>query len=196
MKALALIDLQNDFIDGSLGVGTEAFYKAWKNTMELVKREKFDVILATMDYHPENHCSFAELGGKWPKHCVQKTGGVRLNWKVLEFLDSLSATELVRGEDYPLMYLKGKDPKKEEYGVNLMDADRYVSYLAKGNVSAIKELHIVGLCTDFCVKNCAIETARMNRDLPIFIHTDCSVAIDPKKKLDLYEYENVKIISN
>lgn len=193
MKALALIDLQNDFIDGSLAVGNEKFYKAWENTKQLIENEKFDIVLATMDYHPANHCSFKEHGGPWPSHCVQGTGGVRLNWKVLEYLDSLSSTPLIRGEDYPLMLLKGKDKGVEEYGVNLMDADRYVSYLARTSISNITELHIVGLCTDFCVKNCALETARNNRNLPIYIHADCSVAIDDSKELDLYEYSNIKV---
>lgn len=193
MKALALIDLQNDFIDGSLGVGSEKFYKAWDNIMELVKKEKFDCILTTMDFHPKNHCSFKEQGGIWPNHCVQGTGGVRLNWKVLEFLDTLSSTPLLKGEDYPLTLLKGKDAGEEEYGVNLMEADRYVSYLARTSINHITEMHIAGLCTDFCVKNCAIETARMNRKLPIYVHTSCSVAIDESKKLDLYEYENITI---
>lgn len=194
MKALALIDLQNDFIDGTLGVGNDKFYKAWENTLELIKKEKFDVILATMDFHPKNHCSFKAQGGIWEPHCVQGTGGVRLNWKVLEYLDTLSTTPLSKGEDYPLTLLKGKNANEEEYGVNLMEADRYVSYLARTSINYITELHIVGLCTDFCVKNCAIETARMNRKLPIYLHTSCSVAINPDKELDLYEYENIKIV--
>jgi len=194
VKAIALIDLQNDFIDGALGVGNSAFYNAWENTMKLIKKEKFDVILTTMDFHPKNHCSFKENGGIWDAHCVQGTGGVRLNWKVLEFLDTLSTTPLLKGEDYPLTLLKGKNQNEEEYGVNLMDADRYVSYLARTSVNYITELHIVGLCTDFCVKNCAIETARMNRKLPIFVHKSCSVAINPDKELDLYEYENIKVV--
>ena len=196
MKAIALIDMQNDFIDGSMGVGNDDFYKAWDNTKKFLNDEKFDIILATMDYHPADHCSFKDNGkdGKWPAHCVQGTGGVRLNWKVLEYLDSLSSTPLVKGEDYPLMLLKGKNKDMEEYGVNLMDADRYVSYLARTSITKIDELHIVGLCTDFCVKNCALETARNNRNLPIYIHTGCSVAIDPSKDLDLYEYENIHIV--
>ena len=38
MKAIALIDLQNDFIDGSLAVGSDKFYKAWENTLNLIKK--------------------------------------------------------------------------------------------------------------------------------------------------------------
>lgn len=196
MKAICFIDLQNDFIDGSMGVGAERFAEAWANTLKLVEKEKFDTFLATMDFHPENHCSFKEQGGEWPKHCVQGKGGVRLNWRVLEFLDQFNLTHLERGEEYPLMLLKGKDARNDEYSVNLLDGERYVSYLARPSIRDITELHLVGLCTDYAVKNCAVETARMNRNLPIYIHTDCCVAQDPNKKLDLYEYPNIHIVDN
>lgn len=195
MKAICFIDLQNDFIDGALGVGSDKFKVAWENTLKLMENEKFDSFLATMDYHPKEHCSFVENGGEWPAHCVQGTGGVRLNWRVLEFLDQFNITHLEKGEDYPLMLLKGKDAANDEYSVNLLDADRYVSYLARTSLRDITELHIVGLCTDYAVKNCAVETARMNRNLPIYIHTDCCVAQNPNKNLDLYEYSNIKIIN-
>ena len=194
MKAICFIDLQNDFIDGSMGVGSEKFAKAWDNTLKLIEHEKFEVFLATMDFHPKNHCSFKENGGEWPTHCVQGTGGVRLNWRVLEFLDQFNITHLERGEEYPLMLLKGQKANTDEYSVDLLDFDRYVSYLARTSMRDITELHIVGLCTDYAVKNCAVETARMHRDLPIYIHTDCCVAVDPGKKLDLYEYQNIHVV--
>jgi len=193
MKALCLIDLQNDFIDGSLGIGSDNFNRAWNNLLLLMKSEKFDLILVTMDYHPKDHCSFKMNGGEWPSHCVQGSGGVRLNWKVLEYLNSLSNIKVDKGEEYPLTYLKGQDKNIDEYGVNLMDADRYSSYLAGTQINKITELHIAGLCTDYCVKNCALETARCNRNLPIIIHTKCSVAINPNVELDLYEYKNIKV---
>lgn len=193
MKALCLIDLQNDFIDGSMGVGSNKFNKAWDNVMRLVKVQKFDIVAVTMDYHPKDHCSFRENGGEWPAHCVQGSGGVRLNWKVLEFLNSLSNLKVDKGEEYPLSFLKGQDKNLEEYGVNLMEADRYSSYLARSSINRVTELHIAGLCTDYCVKNCALETARCNRELPIVIHTKCSVAINPQNELTVYEYKNIKV---
>lgn len=194
MKAICFVDMQNDFVEGSMGVGSDKFARAWKQTENLMKNEKFDVFLATMDYHPKNHCSFKENGGEWPAHCVQGTGGVRLNWRVLEFLDQFNLTHLERGEEYPLMLLKGQKSDTDEYSVNLLDPERYVSYLARTQMKDITELHIVGLCTDYAVKNCAVETARMNRDLPIYIHTDCCVAVNPNKQLDLYEYGNIKVV--
>ncbi len=194
MKAIALIDLQNDFIDGSLAVGSERFYKAWDNTMKLVARENFDVVLATMDYHPKNHCSFKAQGGVWPDHCVRGSEGGRLNWKVMEFLDGVAKTKLERGEDYPLTLLKGKDAVEEEYGVNLLDTERYTFDEAKDTVRKITEIHIAGLCTDFCVKNCAIETAKSNKEIPVYVHNICSVAINPDEKIDFSDYPNIHFV--
>jgi len=194
MKAIALIDLQNDFIDGSLAVGSEKFYEAWENTKKLVSSEKFDTVLATMDYHPVNHTSFKKVGGIWPDHCVAGSEGGRLNWKVLEFLDGISGKKLGRGEEYPFTLLKGKDSAVEEYGVNLLDASRYESEEAKSSVGKITEIHIAGLCTDFCVKNCAIETAKANKEIPIYVHKMCSVAINPDEKIDFSDYPNIHLV--
>ena len=194
MKALALIDLQNDFIDGSLAVGSEKFYASWENTKKLAANEKFDFVLATMDYHPQKHCSFKENGGIWPDHCVASTSGCALNKDVLAFLNSTSEKKIEKGEDYPYVLLKGKNLNEEEYGVNLLDASRYGTEEAKEAAAKIDEIHVVGLCTDYCVKNCAIETAKKNADVKIFVHTSCSVAINPDEKIDFSEFPNIQIV--
>lgn len=194
MKALALIDLQNDFIDGSLAVGSEKFYASWENTKKLAANEKFDFVLATMDYHPQKHCSFKESGGIWQDHCVASTSGCALNKDVLAFLNSTSEKKIEKGEDYPYVLLKGKNLNEEEYGVNLLDASRYGTEEAKEAAAKIDEIHVVGLCTDYCVKNCAIETAKKNADVKIFVHTSCSVAINPDEKIDFSEFPNIQIV--
>lgn len=194
MKALALIDLQKDFIDGSLGVGSEKFNAAWENAKKLAATEKFGLILATMDYHPEKHCSFKENGGIWPVHCVENTDGCALNPGVVAFLNSTSNEKFEKGEDYPFVLLKGRDEGEEEYGVNLMDSSRYGTKIAKDEVKKIDEVHVVGLCTDYCVKNCAIETAKANPNVKIYIHTSCSVAINPDEKLNLEEFPNIHVV--
>ena len=66
-NVLIIVDPQNDFITGSLAVeGAEA---KMKNLTEYLKEkgDKYDFIAFTADSHPENHCSFKENGGIWPK---------------------------------------------------------------------------------------------------------------------------------
>src|SRR4051794_23929635 len=101
MKALLLIDIQNDFIPGgSLAVpGGDQVIDICNSV-----QTKFDVVVATQDWHPPNHKSFAsnhagkqtfeviDLNGLeqvlWPNHCVQGTEGAefskRLNTQKVE----------------------------------------------------------------------------------------------------------------
>src|SRR5690554_5502808 len=101
MKALILIDIQNDFLPGgSLEVkGSDAIFPIVNQI-----QSKFELIIATQDWHPANHKSFASnhegfkvfdqttLGGLkqtlWPDHCIQGTKGAefseRLNQNKIE----------------------------------------------------------------------------------------------------------------
>ena len=67
MNALIIVDLQNDFLpDGALPVphGDEVIPLA--NELQ----SHFELVVATQDWHPANHCSFKAQGGPWPPHCV------------------------------------------------------------------------------------------------------------------------------
>ena len=70
-KILAFVDVQNDFIDGSLGVTYEKWADAYKNIEKLMNSQNFDAYIFTRDNHPASHCSFKEFGGIWPAHCVK-----------------------------------------------------------------------------------------------------------------------------
>src|SRR4028118_1882892 len=91
-SALILVDLQNDFcLGGSLSVKDGDAVVPVAN--ELQKR--FALVVATKDWHPVGHSSFASL---WPPHCVQETPGA-------EFVEGLDTSRLAR------VFLKGTDPE-------------------------------------------------------------------------------------
>ena len=77
---LLIVDPQNDFITGTLAVEG-----AKEKMMKLAESDlsKYDYVCVTLDTHPENHCSFKENGGIWPKHCVFATNG----WNIPEYLN-------------------------------------------------------------------------------------------------------------
>jgi len=94
MKALIIVDVQNDFCEGgSLAVANSNTIFPFIN--ELVKYEDFSKIYVTKDWHPANHTSFAANHGKnpfelivdengenemlWPAHCVQYGKGAELS---------------------------------------------------------------------------------------------------------------------
>src|ERR1035437_3308172 len=70
ITALIAVDVQRDFIDPQ---GALAVLHGDEVVAPLVKlADEVGVVVATRDYHPENHCSFVEQGGTWPKHCVAR----------------------------------------------------------------------------------------------------------------------------
>ena len=115
MKALVIVDVQNDFCPG----GSLAVPEGDKIVPVINKlRSKFDIVIATKDWHPKNHASFAsnnpgkkpgdiiDLYGKpqilWPDHCVQETIGS-------DFKKGLD----IRSND--IIIFKGTDPKIDSY---------------------------------------------------------------------------------
>lgn len=158
MKALILVDIQNDFVKGgSLAVpaGEEVV-----NVANVIKAEiDFDIVVATQDWHPANHGSFAstnnkpvfsmgELGGlpqvMWPDHCVQGTKGA-------DFVDGLDLHGVT-------IFRKGTDPQIDSYS-GFFDNGKKKStglsvYLRN---LGITELFIMGLATDYCVKATALD---------------------------------------
>ena len=131
-KILLVVDLQKDFIDGSLAVKDAA------NVIPAINevKNKFDWVYFTLDWHPTNHCSFKEQGGPWPVHCVHYTAGTALPESVLEGLKE-SRMRFIR---------KGCKPGKEEYGafegVKASDQD----YFREGDV-----VTVCGIASEYCV---------------------------------------------
>lgn len=160
MKVLALIDPQNDFVDGSLGVGKEKWAPAYDYILDLINKKDYDRVIMTKDWHPINHCSFAPQGGPWPEHCVENTPGAQ----------AYDELEIVADK----IILKGKDPDKEEYGVDLLAGEPEVEV----------ELDVVGLCYDYCVANCAKLTSEAHPKAKVRVLAKGCVAIDPAAKPD------------
>lgn len=77
-EALVIVDFQNDFTPGgALAVphGDEIAGRI----EELLDSGRFDLVVATRDWHPPDHGSFEAQGGPWPPHCVAGTPGAELH---------------------------------------------------------------------------------------------------------------------
>ena len=71
-KLLLLVDVQYDFINGSLAVeGAPEVMDALANYIGAQPKGLFDTIVMTADFHPYEHSSFKDNGGLWPVHCVK-----------------------------------------------------------------------------------------------------------------------------
>ncbi|HET7898646.1 MAG TPA: bifunctional nicotinamidase/pyrazinamidase [Flavisolibacter sp.] len=152
MKALLLIDIQNDFLPGgSLAVPGGDEIIPVVNAIS----DKFDLVVATQDWHPQHHKSFASnhpdknvfetiaLNGLpqvlWPDHCVQGSSGAELSVAV-----DWNKTEAV--------FRKGTNPEIDSYSGfydnGHQKATGLASYLQGRGVT---EIYLAGLAADYCV---------------------------------------------
>lgn len=152
MKTLLIIDVQNDFIPGgSLAIANGDSIIPVINQLQ----EKFDLIIATQDWHPQNHLSFASNHSDkksfekaivqgteetlWPDHCVQGTTGA-------EFHPELQTNRIAA------IFRKGMDPKVDSYS-GFYDNHHTISTGLSGYLreKGVTKIHFCGLAADICV---------------------------------------------
>ncbi len=158
MHALLLIDIQNDFLPGgALAVAGGDEIIPIINAM----MPGFEMIVATQDWHPPDHGSFAanhpeknvfetmDLHGLpqtlWPVHCVQNTGGAL-------FAPKLETRRIAR------VFPKGTDAKVDSYSGFYDNGHRGdTGFAAWLRGQGVTELTLCGLATDYCVKFTALD---------------------------------------
>ena len=141
--ALLIVDLQVDFLPGgSLGVPHGDLVIAPIRRLIAMYRARELPIYASRDWHPDLHCSFADQGGPWPPHCVQGTNGAELN----EALDVERVDVIVDA---------GYRPDLEGYSG--FEETNLAALLREHDVDRVT---VVGLATDYCVKETAADALR------------------------------------
>lgn len=159
-NALILVDIQNDFVPGgNLAVAEGTAVVPVAN--ELMAGH--DLVVATQDWHPQNHGSFAsnhagksigdmiDLNGLpqilWPDHCVQGSSGA-------EFVEGLQLDTIDK------IFFKGCDIAVDSYSGFFDNGHQndsgLAAYLRDHDVEAVT---VVGLATDYCVKFTALDAA-------------------------------------
>jgi nicotinamidase-related amidase len=106
---------------------------------ELAGSGEFDLVVATRDWHPPDHGSFAENGGPWPVHCVAGTPGAELH-------HALDPT--------PIDAIVDKGQERDTEGYSGFEGTDLAKLLRDRDVDRVT---VVGLATDYCVKNTALD---------------------------------------
>jgi nicotinamidase/pyrazinamidase len=140
-KALIIVDFQNDFTPGGALAVHEGDAIA-PRINELAASGDFDFIVATRDWHPPDHASFATQGGPWPVHCVAGTPGAQLH----PALDTSRIDAIVDA---------GRTREAEGYS-GFEDTNLGELLRERG----IDEVVLVGIATDYCVKHTALDALR------------------------------------
>lgn len=177
MEALIVVDVQNDFIPGgALAV------PGGDEVIPLVNRlqTRFELIVATRDWHPPDHGSFAanhpgrrvgdsiELGGLeqrlWPVHCVQNSPGA-------DFAPGLNRARWAK------VVLKGTDAGIDSYSGFFDNGHRMATGLGDYlRQQGVRTVFVAGLATDYCVKFTALDARAL--EFATVVVRDCCRGVD------------------
>ena len=168
-SCLIITDVQNDFCPGgALAVkGGDRIIPAINAISS-----RFDLVVATQDWHPTGHISFARTHGRepyeiiridgqeqvlWPEHCVPGTFGS-------EFHRDLDL------RDVDLIVRKGSNPQIDSYST-FLENDRKTEtglhYYLQG--LEVKDLYLCGLATDYCIYSSALDAVRMGFSVAVVL---------------------------
>jgi len=162
MNALILVDVQNDFLPGG-ALAVKDGDKIIPIINQLVKLP-FDHIVATKDWHPAHHGSFATthkkpLGEKislmgieqilWPDHCIQGSYGT-------EFPKQLDVSRVEE------VFLKGIDKNYDSYSTFFDNGHKRSTGLEKYLLDLdVDVLYFAGLASDYCVKYSVLDARKL-----------------------------------
>jgi len=186
MNALIIVDVQNDFLPGG-SLAVENGFNIFPAINAI--QQKFDLVVATQDWHPADHKSFAsshpgkkifdeiQLEGLtqilWPDHCVQQSFGA-------EFSSQLDAKKI------EAIFRKGMDKEIDSYSGFFDNGKKKATglapYLAGRNVSSV---FVAGLAADYCVFFTAMDALEL--DFGASIIKDATMAIDSKSLQEKFD---------
>ena len=182
-KVLVVVDVQKDFYhpDGAL------YVKGGEVLPERIAKviPEFDEVVFTVDWHPYNHCSFADNGGIWPVHCVQYTEGASLPNEFMPYIKT--GVEHWTGATLVSCNIveKGALYDTEEYGANssnIINAleDKYMEY----------EYVFSGIAGDYCVKETIKNFIKNNPKEFVKVYLDGVASIDDGTTIRDFMKEN------
>lgn len=162
-KVLIIIDMQNDFINGSLG--TKEAQEIVPNVINEIKKCKNDgyILYATKDTHFSHGEKFLAYedsleGQKLPvPHCIIGTKGWELHPDIFPLLeDAIIINKPTFGSYELINWLKEED-----------------------KISELVEIKIIGLCTDICVVSNALMVRAAFKDVPVIVKENCCAGVTP-----------------
>ena len=151
-KILVVIDMQNDFIDGSLG--TPEAVAIVDNVVNKINTYKANNIYATRDTHFENYLETSEGKNLTVVHCVKDTFGWQINSKVANAIKNSVIIDKPSFGSLELAEMLRKRSEKEEI-----------------------EIELVGLCTDICVVSNAMILKAYMPEVKISVDGSCCAGV-------------------
>ncbi|QPG76764.1 hypothetical protein FOA43_004158 [Brettanomyces nanus] len=217
--ALMIIDMQEDFLppSGSLAIDQgRDIIPAVLRLLDLSKY-KWKAVIATKDWHPEGHISFASANGQqpyttktfdnpvkgpsekrletlWPDHAVQGSFGAAFPEEI-----AIEFNKLVKEQPVPTTLVKKGYLKDREYYSCFMDVWKLhhtecEKFLRDNDIT---DVFLVGLAYDFCVLNSAIDAEDLG--FHTFVIKDISKSVAPENKIEtekIYKQHHINVITS
>ena len=152
---LVVVDMQNDFIDGSLGT-KEAQAIVDNVVAEIANYDPADIFV-TRDTHPENYLDTQEGKNLPVVHCVKNTKGWEINEKIAKALRNVEIID------------------KPTFGSKIL-AEKIAAIAEKEDI----EVTLIGLCTDICVVSNAILIKAYVPETPMRVIASCCAGVTPE----------------
>jgi len=181
MKALIVVDVQNDFMEGG-ALAVPHASEIIPAVNQLIAQ--FELVIFTQDWHPATHKSFAsnhngkqpfeviDLNGfpqvLWTNHCVQHTFGAEFH------------AELKIPHENAFIFTKGTNAEVDSYSGFYDNNKSYSTGLADFlHKKGVTDVHICGLATDYCVKFTALDAVESGFRTTVYAQATRAVNIQP-----------------
>ena len=172
MKVVVIVDMQNDFITGSLG--SHAAQLAKENILKELKKKKYkgSAVIFTKDTHKDNYLDTFE-GKRLPvPHCIEGTNGWCIDKDIASAVmcsDFISVNDDFYGIENSRVY-------KPTFGSLLLNG--WIGWLNSEN--SIEEITFMGVCTDICVVSNVLLARAHCPNIPINVVADCCAGTTPE----------------
>ena len=157
--ALIVVDVQEDFVTGSLAVPEARAIVPAVNRCAALFASRHAAVFASRDWHPADHVSFRSHGGAWPAHCVAGTSGAR-------FARGLRLPRSAR--------IVSKATLHDHEAYSAFDGTFLHDELRD---HGIRRLFVCGLATDYCVRATVLDGCRLGYD--VLVLEDAIRAVEP-----------------
>ncbi|SCV02587.1 LAME_0H03070g1_1 [Lachancea meyersii CBS 8951] len=199
-KALIVVDVQHDFLPPKGALAVPAGDEVVARIAELMRDDRWSVVVATQDWHPSDHVSFArnhalpdyssfdyksparvgetQHATLWPVHCVQGSWGAKLAPELVQTFETLECDHHV--------VKKGFLADREYYSAfSDIWNDHHTQLHALLQKHGVNDVFVVGLALDFCVKSTAVSAANLGYRTTILKDYTRAIASDERSMCNL-----------
>ena len=176
MKVLIVVDMQKDFVDGSLGTKeAQAIVPLVAETIEQMAAPD-TVVIFTKDTHPEDYMDTLEGKNLPVPHCIKGTAGHSIVDEVFKAYINVIDTYADAYEVYPMTEINPIKVEKPTFGSVELQNILY----AINDTHLIEEVTLMGLCTGICVMSNAILSKATLPEVPVNVIADCCACVTPE----------------